>query len=58
MVPINRQNGCLSVWPGSHRLEELKEHGYPDWESEGGVNKVYWGIKEIPKDMKLVHLEM
>ena len=58
MVPINRENGCLSVWPGSHRLEELKEHGYPNWGDEGGVNKAYWGIKEMPKEMKLVHLEM
>ena len=31
------------------------EHAYPDW--EGGVNKSYFGVKELPK-MDRIYLEM
>lgn len=55
---MNRENGCLVAVPGSHRAGELKEHGYPNWEGEGGVNKAYWGIKDLPKGLKLVYLNM
>lgn len=56
MERITRQNGCLSVIPGSHKGEFLK-HDYPKW--EGGVNKMYYGIQSIdPSKIDLVHLEM
>lgn len=56
MERINRQNGCLSVIPGTHKGEFLK-HDYPKW--EGGVNKMYYGIQDIdPSKVKLAHLEM
>ncbi len=58
MVPIDKQNGCLFVVPGSHKLGELKEHGYPNWEKEGGVNKAYWGIKDLPENLSYAYLEM
>ena len=44
--------------PGSHKFGKLLQHGYPDWGSEGGVNKAYWGIKDLPKGMKLDYVEM
>ncbi|XP_046584924.1 phytanoyl-CoA dioxygenase, peroxisomal-like isoform X1 [Haliotis rubra] len=55
MEPVNRQNGCLVVLPGSHK-GELLEHGYPEW--EGGVNKMYHGIKNYDPSYPRVHLEM
>lgn len=55
MQTINRQNGCLVVIPGTHKGEML-EHVYPNW--EGGVNKLYVGIKNYTPDMDRVHLEM
>ncbi|XP_054153070.1 phytanoyl-CoA dioxygenase, peroxisomal-like [Oppia nitens] len=55
METINRENGCLVAIPGSHRGQHL-EHGYPDW--EGGVNKMYYGIKEMTGSENRVHLEM
>ena len=58
MVPINRENGGLVVVPGSHKQGQLLEHGYPDWEKEGGVNKAYYGIKNLPKDLTYVYLNM
>lgn len=51
MEDIDRENGGLIIYPGSHKGEFLK-HGYPDWDKEGGVNKAYFGIKELPKDLK------
>lgn len=57
MVPVNRENGGLVVIPGTHK-GELVQHTYPDWESEGGVNKAYYGIKNFPKDAKFIYLEM
>jgi phytanoyl-CoA hydroxylase len=59
MVPMTRENGCLVAIPGSHRAEVLFPHGYPKWEKEGGVNKYYFGIQELPKDLPpLSYLEM
>eukprot|EP00163_Fabomonas_tropica_P008936 TRINITY_DN18729_c0_g1_i1.p1 TRINITY_DN18729_c0_g1~~TRINITY_DN18729_c0_g1_i1.p1 ORF type:complete len:371 (-),score=45.14 TRINITY_DN18729_c0_g1_i1:139-1251(-) len=58
---VNRENGCLSVIPGSHRTKDgkgvLYEHCRPSWKY---VNSAYWGVKDLPKDFKskLVHLEM
>lgn len=51
----NRENGCLVVVPGSHKMEHL-EHDYPDW--EGGVNKFYYGIKDAKLAEKRIHVEM
>jgi phytanoyl-CoA hydroxylase len=42
MQKIDRNNGCLVVIPGTHK-GDLLEHDYPEW--EGGVNKMYHGIK-------------
>lgn len=55
MEPVNRQNGCLVVVPGTHR-GELLPHGYPEW--AGGVNKMYHGIKDYSDNLPRVHLEM
>jgi phytanoyl-CoA hydroxylase len=60
----SRDNGCLVVYPGTHKgkryyynIVGLVEHCYPDWKE--GVNKAYWGIKEMPPDSApRVHLEM
>ena len=57
MVPVTRENGGLVVVPGSH-TGELVKHAYPNWEKEGGVNKSYYGIEEVPKDSKFIYLEM
>ncbi|KAL0962847.1 hypothetical protein UPYG_G00346270 [Umbra pygmaea] len=55
MEKINRQNGCLVVLPGSHH-GTLREHDYPEW--EGGVNKMYHGIRDYNTNHPRVHLEM
>ncbi|XP_013406071.1 phytanoyl-CoA dioxygenase, peroxisomal-like [Lingula anatina] len=55
MEPVNRQNGCLVVLPGTHK-GELLVHDYPKW--EGGVNKMYHGIQDYSPDHPRVHLEM
>ena len=56
MEKINKENGCLTVLPGSHK-GELLPHGYPDW--KGGVNKMYHGIQGLDlEDDSLIHLEM
>jgi len=56
METINRENGCLSVLPGSH-LGTLRPHGYPKW--EGGVNYLYHGItSDIDLDQRVfLHME-
>lgn len=43
MEHIDDSNGCLVVQPGTHR-GRLEQHDYPEW--EGGVNKMYHGIRE------------
>jgi phytanoyl-CoA hydroxylase len=56
MEPVTRQNGCLVVIPGSHKGEML-DHDYPEW--EGGVNKMYHGVKNYnPERDTRVWLEM
>ncbi|XP_046340616.2 phytanoyl-CoA dioxygenase, peroxisomal-like [Haliotis rufescens] len=55
LQPVNRQNGCLVVLPGSHK-GELLEHGYPEW--KGGVNVAYFGVKNYDPSIPRVHLEM
>ncbi|KAM9771474.1 phytanoyl-CoA dioxygenase, peroxisomal [Syngnathus typhle] len=52
---VNRQNGCLVVLPGTH-TGTLKEHDYPEW--EGGVNKMYHGVRDYNPDHPRIHLEM
>lgn len=55
METVNRQNGCLVVLPGTH-TGTLKEHDYPEW--EGGVNKMYHGVRDYSPEHPRVHLEM
>ncbi|KAM9467591.1 phytanoyl-CoA dioxygenase, peroxisomal [Clarias gariepinus] len=55
MEKITRQNGCLVVLPGTHK-GSLQEHVYPEW--EGGVNKMYHGIRNYNLNHPRVHLEM
>ncbi|XP_038594232.1 phytanoyl-CoA dioxygenase, peroxisomal [Micropterus salmoides] len=55
MEKITRQNGCLVVLPGTH-TGTLQEHDYPEW--EGGVNKMYHGVRDYDPQHPRVHLEM
>lgn len=55
MERVNRQNGCLVVLPGTHK-GTLQEHDYPEW--EGGVNKMYHGVRNYDPNHPRVHLEM
>ncbi|XP_051976755.1 phytanoyl-CoA dioxygenase, peroxisomal-like [Xyrauchen texanus] len=55
MEKVHRQNGCLVVLPGSHK-GTLQEHDYPDW--EGGINKMYHGVRNYDPRHSRVHLEM
>ncbi|XP_075782140.1 phytanoyl-CoA dioxygenase, peroxisomal [Pelodiscus sinensis] len=55
MEMIDRSNGCLVVVPGTHK-GSLKQHDYPDW--EGGVNKMYHGVRDYNKNLPRVHLVM
>jgi phytanoyl-CoA hydroxylase len=58
MEKINVANGCLDVVPGSHKNENFLDHDYPQW--EGGVNKMYYAIKDIDiskLDLKKVEME-
>ncbi|XP_060102292.1 phytanoyl-CoA dioxygenase, peroxisomal [Heteronotia binoei] len=55
MERVDRSNGCLVVLPGTH-TESLKQHDYPDW--EGGVNKMYHGVRDYDKDAPRIHLSM
>ena len=51
--PCTRDNGCLAVVPGSHRLG-LLEHAVPNWEY---VNHAFYGIKEL-NSLQHLHIEM
>ncbi|XP_071369153.1 phytanoyl-CoA dioxygenase, peroxisomal [Centroberyx affinis] len=55
MERVSRQNGCLVVLPGTH-THTLQEHDYPAW--EGGVNKMYHGVRDYDPQHPRVHLEM
>ncbi|XP_039648100.1 phytanoyl-CoA dioxygenase, peroxisomal-like isoform X2 [Perca fluviatilis] len=55
MEKVDRQNGCLVVLPGTH-TGTLQEHDYPEW--EGGVNKMYHGVRNYDPQRPRVHLEM
>lgn len=55
MQKITRENGCLVVYPGSHKGELLK-HGYPEW--NGKVNKAYHGVVDLDRNQKSVYLNM
>ncbi|CAB1345853.1 unnamed protein product [Coregonus sp. 'balchen'] len=55
MEKVHRQNGCLVVLPGSHH-GTLKEHDYPEW--EGGINKMYHGVRDYDPNHPRLHLEM
>jgi phytanoyl-CoA hydroxylase len=56
MEAVTRQNGCLVVVPGSHK-GDLLDHEYPEW--EGGVNKMYHGVKDYnPERDTRVWVEM
>jgi phytanoyl-CoA hydroxylase len=50
----DRENGCLHVFPGSHRAYGLLPHGYP----KDTVNKMYHGIQNLPKSVRWVDVEM
>lgn len=55
MERVDRENGCLSVIPGSHK-GELLAHGYPEW--NGMVNKAYHGILNYKPPENRVHVIM
>ncbi|XP_066489708.1 phytanoyl-CoA dioxygenase, peroxisomal [Tiliqua scincoides] len=55
MERIDRRNGCLVVLPGTHK-GSLKQHDYPEW--EGGVNKMYHGVRDYDKNAPRIHLVM
>lgn len=55
MQKVNRENGCLVVLPGSHK-GELLQHDYPEW--EGGVNKLYHGVRDFDPNAPRAHLPM
>lgn len=55
MEKVHRQNGCLVVLPGTHK-GKLLQHDYPEW--EGGVNKMYHGVRDFDPSSPRVHLEM
>eukprot|EP00300_Choanocystis_sp_HF-7_P033471 c4581_g1_i1.p1 GENE.c4581_g1_i1~~c4581_g1_i1.p1 ORF type:complete len:347 (+),score=70.03 c4581_g1_i1:46-1041(+) len=57
MEHVHRENGCLTVVPGTHREYPLLPHEYPKW--EGGVNKLYHGI-EVDQEIfdRRIHVEM
>ncbi|OCT89208.1 phytanoyl-CoA dioxygenase, peroxisomal [Xenopus laevis] len=55
MERIDRSNGCLVVIPGTHK-GTLKQHDYPEW--EGGVNKMYHGVRDFDLTIPRVHLVM
>uniref|UniRef100_A0A4W5N4Z8 phytanoyl-CoA dioxygenase n=1 Tax=Hucho hucho TaxID=62062 RepID=A0A4W5N4Z8_9TELE len=55
MEKVHRQNGWLVVLPVSHH-GTLIEHDYPEW--EGGVNKMYHGVRDYNPNHPRVLLEM
>ena len=58
MERVSKANGCLVALPGTHK-GTLLEHDYPEWGDQGGVNKMYHGVKGISKDdSAMAYLEM
>jgi len=51
MEKVNEQNGCLVVYPGTHKNVGLLQHDYPEWEE--GVNKMYHGIRGFEEEKKV-----
>lgn len=51
--PCTRENGCIAVVPGSHRLG-LLDHELPEWEY---VNYAFYGIRER-NNLEHLHIEM
>ena len=51
--PCTRENGCLAVVPGSHRLG-LLDHKLPEWQY---VNFAFYGVDDTSK-LDHVHIEM
>ena len=49
----NRESGCLSVIPGSHKLG-IQEHSLPEWDY---INHGFYGIQHLDRDQR-VHVEM
>jgi phytanoyl-CoA hydroxylase len=54
LSPCTRENGCLSVVPGSHK-GGLSKHENMDWEY---VNFFYVGVADADEETERVHLEM
>jgi phytanoyl-CoA hydroxylase len=53
LQPIDLENGCLVVIPGTH-TGPLLDHDYPDWEHK---NHLFVGVKDLDASGR-VHLEM
>jgi phytanoyl-CoA hydroxylase len=54
LEPVDRENGCLSVVPGSHR-GGLSKHVNPDWDY---LNMGYFAAEGVGAHPGRVHLEM
>ena len=54
LEPMTRENGCLSVVPGSHD-RGLIDHETLPWE---GANAGYWGAKGVGAQTDRVHVEL
>ncbi len=58
MEKCSRHNGGLVIYPGTHKGPFL-EHGYPKWDKDGGVNRAYFGILDMPPENAVkIHPEM
>jgi phytanoyl-CoA hydroxylase len=51
---ITKENGCLSIVPGSHK-HGLLRHENPDWEY---LNGAYFGAEGVGADTERIYLEM
>ena len=57
MEHVDEDNGCLVVLAGSHdHPDGLRQHEYPEW--EGGVNKMYHGVRNHENAGKRINLVM
>jgi len=57
MEHVGKENGCLVVLAGSHKNKAgLLQHDYPEW--EGGVNKMYHGVRNCDDMGRRTHLVM